>query len=430
MTTRRAFLKTSAGLLVASGANLAPSDLLGTASAAVPAKAKGQLAADGFFPQGRKMVFAGYSGDPARDLAKGFTVAGPVYGDQTPYLKRCFENRWPVIAHVGPKITFKDDSPDKYKLEPASLQQSVQKQVQELAAHKEIVWWGVHPEELRTWRRSEMDYLKIVCETIRKADPLARPIFHYNPNHRDAKGLAPIAEQVDILAKGCYVNSAGKKRDRAWVRWSVEQEVEALRVAGRPNAIPLVMPELCKNPEPEEECEIRAWVRHDVYLGLASGAKGVLIWSLFKRPAVKRTWQLWYDAYCECAQELNGPQGLAQVFLFGKKQTTLQVRQVQGSDGARVKLGGTMEPNTTSEQERAQREVKLPSWTAAEFESPDGRWLFLVNSANAPAAFAVNGLPQGAALTNAFNGHAVKTDGRSVRLDLAAYEVVGLRVKK
>ena len=35
--------------------------------------------------------------------------------------------------------------------------------------------------------------------------------------------LAPIALQVDIVAKGCYVNATDRKHERAWVRWSVEQ---------------------------------------------------------------------------------------------------------------------------------------------------------------------------------------------------------------
>ena len=166
---------------------------------------------------------------------------------------------------------------------------------------------GDPSEELRPWRGDEMQYLGIVCETIRKTDPLARPIYHYNPNHRDAASLLPIAKQVDILAKGCYVNSVGRKRDRAWVRWSVEQESRQFGRRAAP-AFPLVMPELC-GPGTRGGREIRAWVRHDVYLGLASGAKGVLIWSLFKRKEVRRTWQLWYDAYSECARELNGDRG-------------------------------------------------------------------------------------------------------------------------
>ena len=56
---------------------------------------------------------------------------------------------------------------------------------------------------------------------------------------------------------------------------------------------------------------------------------------------------------------------------------------------ASVTLGGNAEPTTTSKQERAQREVKLPSWTAAEFAYGDSQWLFLVNSANGPATFEV-----------------------------------------
>ena len=393
--------------------------------AAIPAD---KLPVDEIYPNGRKLAFMGYSGDPARDLANGFTVAGPVYGDQMPYLNRCFEHGWPVVAHIGPQITFNDKAPAKYKLDPASLRQEIEKQVQGLAVHKEIVWWAIHPEELRPWRRDEMQYLAIVSDTIRKHDPQARPIYLYNPNHRDAKSLVPITKEVDILAKGCYVNSVGRKRDRAWVRWSVEQEIEVIRAAGRPNAIPLVMPELCKDPEPREDKEIRAWVRHDVYLGMTSGAKGVLIWSLFKRKEVKRTWQLWYDAYAECARELNGPRGLAQVFLFGQRRFTLKVGQIHGPAAASVTLGGNAESTTTSKQERAQREVKLPSWTAAEFAYGDSRWLFLVNSANGPAAFEVREVPESSRAEIAFNGEAIQiAHGSPLRLDLPAYGVAGVR---
>ena len=216
------------------------------------------------FPRGKVLPFLGYSGEPARDLTNGFTVAGPVYGNQQPYLQKCFSNGWPVVAHVGPHITFNDKSPDKYKLNEATLRAEVERQMRELAPHQEIVWWAITPEELRTWRKDEMKYFEIVCDVVRKNDPLHRPLYLYNPNHRDAKSLEPIAKQVDVLAKGCYVNSSGKKRDRAWVRWSVEQELAALAAAGRPGAFALVMPELCKDPEPAEDAEIRAWVRHDV----------------------------------------------------------------------------------------------------------------------------------------------------------------------
>jgi len=381
--------------------------------------------ADGIYPRGDKLPFMGYSGDPSRDLTNGFTVAGPVYGNQMPYLQRCFSNRWLVVAHVGPRITFNDKSPDKYKLDEAALRAQVEQQVRELAPHKEIVWWIVTPEELRPWRKEEMKYLDVVCATVRRHDPQQRPICLYNPNHSDAERLEPIARQVDVLAKGCYVNHVGRKRDRAWVRWSVEQELAALKAAGRPKAIALVTPELMRDPEPGEEGEIRSWVRHDVYLGLASGAKGVLVFSLFKRKEVKRTWQLWYDAYAECARELNGPRALAQVFLFGERRSDIKVDLVKGGGATTVRLGGEAEAGTTSERERTGREIKMPSWTAAEFVHGGSRWLFLINSANTAATFALTKLPLNSRLENAFAGTPFTLDRGS--LTLPAYGVAAIR---
>ena len=227
------------------------------------------------------------------------------------------------------------------------------------------------------------------------------------------------------------MNLAGHKRDRAWVRWNVEQEIEALRAAGRPDAIPLVMPELCRDPEPNEDAEIRAWVRHDVYLGLASGAKGVLIWSLFKRKGVKRTWKLWYDAYSECARELNGELGLSQVFLFGERSAALTVRPTHPLSAATVTLGGDAEKTTTSDQERAKHEIEVPSWTAAEFIYGGSHWLFLINSANTPASFGLSGWPHGVRVNEVFTGEAIDRQAdRSWELQLPAYGVAAIRWTK
>jgi hypothetical protein len=273
-----------------------------------------------------------------------------------------------------------------------------------------------------------MQYLEIVCETIRDNDPLKRPIYHYNPNHRDAKSLVPIARHVEVVAKGCYVNLVGRKRDRTWVRWSVEQQIEALQAAGRANAIALVMPELCQDPDANEEVEIRAWVRHDVYLGLASGAKGVLIWSLFKRPKVRRTWQLWYDAYSECARELNGELGLSQAFLFGERTETLSVQPTGNSVAANVPLGGDLEPTTTSDQERQPRKVEVPFWTASEYVYGGAHWLFLINSANTPKSFELHGLPRRSQATDAFSGKAMAIRaGKPCKLQLPPCGVAAIR---
>jgi len=384
--------------------------------------------ADGIYPRGRKLAFMGYSGNPSRDLTNGFTVAGPVYGNQMPYLATCFSNKWPVVAQIGPHITFNDKSPTKYKVDEPSLRREVAQQVTALAGHTNIVWWSVQPEELRPWRKDEMKYLAIVTDTIRKNDPLARPIYMYNPNNRAVDSLIPMARQLDVVGKGCYVNLAGHKRDRGWVRWSIEQETSAIRTAGRTNAIPILLPELCTDPDPSEDTEIRAWVRHDVYLGMVSGAKGGVIWSLFKRGGVHRTWQRWYDAYAECARELNGERGLAQVFLFGERRNDLKVSLDQGAATLPVTLGGNAEPDTTSDKERALRTVKLTAWTAIELAYRQERWLFLINSGNSSAAFTITGWPAGTRAANAFDDTAFPLPSTvPLRLELPAYGVIALR---
>lgn len=384
------------------------------------------LSANGFYPRGAKMPYMGYSGVPARDLTNGFTVAGPVYGDDRGYVRMCASNGWPVVAHIshGPRFTDKDPAKN-YTIDEPALRSNVAAEVRALAPLDEIVWWAITPEELRPWRGNEMKYLEIVSETIRTNDPLQRPIYIYNPNNRDANSLAVIAKHVDVIGKGCYVNSVGKKRDRAWVGWSIEQEEAAIQKAGRPGAFSIVMPELCQDPPPGEEQEIRAWVRHDVYLGLAKGAKGLCLWSLFKRREVAKTWQRWYDAYAECGRELNGERGLAQVFLFGGEPAArLSLQLAAGTGTVAVTLGGDAEPATSSEQEKKLREQKMASWTAREFVHRGDHWLFVVNSANDAATFDLNGWPAGTRIENAFDGAAI-TDPHT--LALPAYGVAALR---
>ncbi len=392
--------------------------------------APADLPADGIFPRGRKLAFMGYSGDPARDLANGFTVAGPVYGDQTSYLEKCYANGWPVVAHIGPRVTFKDGDPNKYKPDPPALRAEVVRQVAALAPHREIVWWAVHPEELRPWRKDEMLYLETVAAAIREADPQGRPVYLYNPNNRDAGSLTPIARLVDVVGKGCYVNLSGKKRDRAWVRWSIEQERGAIAAAGsRKGLIPLLLPELCKDPDPGEEKEILAWVRHDIYLGMASGAQAVNIWSMFKRREVRNSWQLWYDAYTGCAKELNGERALAQVFLFGQARQDFKLTPVSGADSkAAIKVGGTMEPETSSAEESKERTVATPSWTAVELAYQNSRYLFVINSANGPAAFDLSGWPRGSSAVSAFDEKPQTLPAQgALRIELPAYGVAAMR---
>ena len=53
---------------------------------------------------------------------------------------------------------------------------------------------------------------------------------------------------------------------------------------------------------------IPKWVRHDVYLSLISGAKGIVVFSGWRRPKFP-AFDRYFEAYAECAREINGPLG-------------------------------------------------------------------------------------------------------------------------
>lgn len=171
-----------------------------------------------------------------------------------------------------------------------------------------------------------------------------------------------------------------------WIRWSVEQEVKAAEALekkdGHRRGV-LVMPELCADPKnPEDDKLIPTWTRHDVYLGLISGARGVAIWSLFPRPAVRRTWQSWYDSYAALARELGTTHQLGAVFLEGKPSTSITVRQTQGPNDVSLFLGDRtkLETGTTTEDERAKATTTYPSLASSILEHQGATYVFLCNS--------------------------------------------------
>lgn len=365
-----------------------------------------------------QIVFAGYSGKPEQDKKAGFSVAGPVYGNQDAHLKECARVGMPAMAQINfPKTIF--DAP----LDRAAIETSVAEQMKHLDSLAKIYYWCIQPEEVRPWRVREMEFLQVVADSIRKHDVQGRPVFHYQPNHRDVNTLKPIAKDVNIVGKGCYVNSAGYKDKRAWVRWSVEQMLASME--GSKNAtLCWVMPELCQDPAPEEEGLIRRWARHDVYLGLASGAKGVLIWSFFPRKGVKKTWQQWYDAYAECSRELNGPNGIAKIFLDAKP---IEKYSVEGVDSVKTtRSGSELEANTSlAEEGKDQQHHPL---TLKAFELNGSQYIILVNSTPITRTLAIKGaLP--AQKVEVFLSDRPRKDQGMKELELEAWEVLGLKLK-
>jgi hypothetical protein len=63
-----------------------------------------------------------------------------------------------------------------------------------------------------------------------------------------------------------------------------------------------------------------------------------------------------------------------------------------------------------------------------EFAYGDGRWLFLVNSANTPSHFRINGWPAGSHAEDAFTGAAVSlTDNDGLAVNPGANGIFAIR---
>jgi hypothetical protein len=324
------------------------------------------------YPQGQIFPFGFFGLNTARDKPEGLTLLGP-YGKEA-NVAEAKQLGIHCTYTIGLPMNFLGKQP--LKLSPDEIRQGIREQVEKAAVSPEIAWWYLQPEELRFWRGNEMRYLEIASETIRQTDPLKRPIWMYEPNHRGADALARTLLYLDICGKGMYTNFSGQRESRAWVRWTIEQEIEAIAKA-RPSAIPIAVPEMFQEPPQELVPMIPRWVRHDVYLSLITGAKGVMVFSGWRRPKFT-SFEAYYQAYAQCARELSGADGLGRVFLFGERRSDIQVAVVSGPE--RVALSGKLA-------------VEYPSVSFLDVAHLRDRYLFLANSANEAVEIKVDGLP-------------------------------------
>jgi len=328
---------------------------------------------DKLFPQGRIFPVGFYGLNLSRDKPEGLTLIGPYGRDGNVSAAR--EHGLKCTYTIALRMKFHEKQP--LELTPEQIRRRIREQVEAVAAHPEIAWWYLAPEELRYWRENEIAYLETAAEAIRQADPLKRPVWMYDPGHRDAAGLAHTVEHLDICGKGMYTNYSGQRENRVWVRWTIEQEIKAIGQAN-PSAIPIAVPEMFQQPPEELLPMIPKWVRHDVYLSLMTGAKGIVVFSGWRRPKFP-AFDRYYEAYAECIRELGGPLQLGQVFLFGERRDDLRVRVFRGP--SRV---------ATAHDEP----VEYPSVAVLDVAHGKDRYLFLANSANEAVRVEVQGLPR------------------------------------
>ena len=286
------------------------------------------LPADKIYPQGRVFPYSGFSPGDLIELKKtGFTMAGPVYTEKqlSRLLSDAEKADMPILYTLHPSVKgapLTRQILDRNDFDPADYVSDLKRTVRKMAKNRRIAWWYLAPEELRPWRTRDMNFLKQALAAIRASDPLKRPVWLYLPNHYTAKQMTPFAETLDILGKGMYPSQLGKERERIWCRWSTESEVEAVGAAGN-RSIPIAVPEMFRQPPAELVNDVEKWVRHDVYLSLISGARGIVVFSLARRSNFDAH-SRYFKAYAQIGRELTDGK-LGEAFLFGKSMNTLKI---------------------------------------------------------------------------------------------------------
>ncbi|MGD7705897.1 hypothetical protein [Microlunatus sp. Y2014] len=191
--------------------------------------------------------------------------------------------------------------------------------VQRFAASPALAWWDI-PEEMRYWYRNEMDIVRNYSAWARQYDPLQRPVMMYTPNHYSASALANYIPYIDIAPISSYTTYAGQPH--VWVRWRMEQMLQAIELAGAEvgsdylagQKTPIAALELYHASTAEWMTPEGTY--HDFWAALASGARGIFVYSFYRRnggPVLLDS----LDAYNKAASELTSGDRLDQVLLNG-----------------------------------------------------------------------------------------------------------------
>ena len=346
----------------------------------------------------------------------GFTMIGPQYELKDRIVADAKKHGLKCVYSVGLPMNFLGKGGRKtLQLSPEEIRKQIKQQILKVVKSPEIAWWNLKPEELRYWRSNEMDYLTVAAKAIHETDPVKRPICMYEPGHQDAKALVHTVGHIDICGKGMYTNYSGQRDSRIWVRWTIEQEIKAIKQANS-SAIPIAIPEMFQQPPKELLDMIPKWVRHDVYLSLITGAKGIIVFSMRQRPNFDAH-EAYYQAYAQCARELTGPLNLGQIFLFGQKRNNLQITVVDGPE--KVVLNPKSKKPT---------EYSSVSFLDAAYRKE--RYLFVANSANQPVRVVVDGLPiLQIRVESLFDADTFIVGERNFEVELDGLEVKAFRFK-
>ena len=397
---------------------------------ALPADKGKALPADKVYPKGRIFPIMTYSARyPAQFKEDGFTVIGPVYGKvdrEQAYSKANMPIIYSLYAYQdgvrADKGFFRRSG---IKMNKEKVVQSIRENVsQAIKKYPNIAYFYLTPEELRHWKRNEFDFIKIVTQAVHETDPEKRPVWMYLPGHYGQDSIAKYADRLDVIGKGCYTNYAGRKNQRAWVRYSVDIMKNAAAQGSEADMILAVL-EMFRPVDKAELHRIPDWARHDFYAALISGAKGLAIFTAVNRKGFTASYKLYYPAYSKAAKEVTGKNGLGEIFLFGEHRQDLKLQITSGDAETPLIFRGNPKKN------KPEKTINYPSIGFANIAHARGRYLFMVNSAEKPVTAVVSGMPENTVVKDAVTGKIITVAGKNgIELKFKSLEVKLLKLER
>lgn len=160
--------------------------------------------------------------------------------------------------------------------------------------------------------------------------------------------------------------------------------------------------------------DVANWCRHDAYMGLIMGGKGVQIWSGSRgRTNFSDTYfDAYLGGYLSVAKELNGPLNLAPVFLYGQPKTNVTLTITAGPKQLDLVY------------QKSMNSYSSVTFLAVQHEGTN--YLFAVNSAEVPVTARFSGLPS-AIRTDLFEGDDTRTPDGAFKVTFAPLAVKGWR---
>jgi hypothetical protein len=206
-------------------------------------------------------------------------------------------------------------------------QSQVQGWIQGSMTNNNIAWWDM-PEEMRSWKPTEVQLLKDYRAWIALYDTNGRrPTYEYTPNDRITSTQLGVVSNVDIVGTSCYCEAQGQPH--AWVRYKVQEAgVHAVKLCGAAigsNYLAgqkIVVADLYCATNSSGVNATPQQCYHDAWSAVASGAQGIALFAYWH--AIHDTPPLTnnLNQYNLAASQICGSE-MGQVILYGTQNTNV-----------------------------------------------------------------------------------------------------------